>query len=91
MSPYFELERADPLDPRASVFPTSVPHSACIPGEGCRVHAGLSKREWFAGMALQGLLARQLDPRDLAYEPEQSVRNALAFADKMLEELARTP
>ena len=44
---------------------------------------GLTKREWFAGMAMAGLLASQ---REL--NPEMLIPEAIDFADDMLKELA---
>lgn len=46
---------------------------------------GLSKREWFAGMALQGLLAaRGNDPN---YSYLELVSDAISTADSIIEQL----
>ncbi len=54
---------------------------------------GLTKREWFAGMALQGMLARadfQLFPYDGAeIATVLASKNAFAIADAMIAEVAK--
>ena len=47
---------------------------------------GLTKREWFAGMALQGLLGNS----DLYVTVDNKVPEALAFADAILKQLAES-
>jgi hypothetical protein len=47
---------------------------------------GLTKREWFAGMALQGLLGNS----DLYIDVDSKVPEALAFADAILKQLAES-
>jgi hypothetical protein len=47
---------------------------------------GLNKREWFAGMALQGLLGNS----DLYVDIESKVPEAIAFADAILKQLAES-
>lgn len=65
-----------------------------------RSQVGMSLRDWFAGQALQGLLARDLQPNSLdnahvnhAYvrriDPETSARTAFKIADAMLAERAK--
>lgn len=49
---------------------------------------GLSKREFFAAMALQGL-AGNLDA-DSNADPKFVARDAVAYADAIIEELERT-
>ena len=41
---------------------------------------GLSIRDWFAGMALQGLLANN----ETSYTPKQNAEEAYSFADAMI-------
>ena len=45
----------------------------------------LTKREYFAGLAMQGLISRQ-DIED----PENTANNAVCYADALLEELSKT-
>jgi len=47
---------------------------------------GLTKREWFAGMAMQGLLGNA----DLYVDIESKVPEAIAFADAILKKLAES-
>ncbi len=47
---------------------------------------GLTKREWFAGMAMQGLLAY---PAPDKYGPIVFAETALSYADAILAELAK--
>ena len=49
------------------------------------MHSGLTKREYFAGLAMQGLLAKD-DERAAKYISAQAVENA----DALLAELERT-
>lgn len=65
--------------PRVTAYehPEEYDHYRDIRGE-----CGLTKREWFAGMAMQGLLANPNNEAD----PFSSAREA---ADRMLAELAK--
>lgn len=54
-------------------------------GLGAYAQSGLSKREQFAAMALQGLLTNG----DTALRYELAARYAVAHADALLEELAK--
>jgi len=49
------------------------------------VHHGLTKREYFAALAMQGLLA---DP-EIVGKPEQYAKDAVTFADALLAELEK--
>ena len=44
---------------------------------------GLSIRDWFAGMALQGILAQPLDI-EAAFNPKLCAQSSYEFADAML-------
>ena len=50
-------------------------------------HSGLTKREYFAAMAMQGLLAKHGDDD---YQCEQIASYAVAHADELLKRLERT-
>ncbi len=50
------------------------------------LNMGLTKREWFAGMALQGLLGNA----DLYVDIESKVAEAIDFADAILKQLAES-
>ena len=56
---------------------------AAFPG---KYGGGLTKREWFAGMALQGLLGNS----DLYVDVDTKVPEALAFANAILKRLAES-
>ena len=48
---------------------------------------GLTKREYFAAIALQGLLASDTRPGEWNVEKTNITRTAVKFADKLIEEL----
>jgi hypothetical protein len=54
-----------------------------ISDDGYIINAGLTKREYFAAMALQGLLSNN---NNYMY----SVKSAVEFADDLIEELSKT-
>jgi hypothetical protein len=56
-----------------------------ISDDGFIINAGLTKREYFAAMALQGLLANSNIQLDGA-----SANTAILFADALIEELSKT-
>lgn len=66
------------------------PYSEQQPGdrvEPCYAQEGMTMREWFAGMALQGILAGQLAFRtDPPLQPADVAKAALNFADALLAE-----
>lgn len=62
--------------------------SVAISGENGYQQEGLTKREYFAGLALQGMLA-QKDIND-RYKPN-IIENAVEFADLLLEQLEKQP
>ena len=49
------------------------------------IEYGLTKRELFAAMAMQGILSGQL-----VEDPENTAYNAVLYADNLLEELSKT-
>ena len=50
---------------------------------------GLTKREYFAAMALQGLCCDVANAEDKGYDtgPDQTAHDAVAYADALLREL----
>ncbi len=52
---------------------------------------GLTKREYFAGLALQGMLSGLPTdiPAEDAYPPLQAATDAIAYADNLLAELEK--
>jgi hypothetical protein len=58
-----------------------------ISDEGYIINAGLNKREYFAAMALQGIIANK-DGLDI--EIERIVQSAVDTADALIEELSKT-
>lgn len=48
---------------------------------------GLSKREWFAGMAMQGLLSGLGNKRVSHYMAEEITDEAVMMADKLIKQL----
>jgi len=57
-----------------------------ISDEGYIINAGLTKREYFAAMALQGLLTDNESPNSR----EEFAGYAVKFADALIEELSKT-
>ena len=53
--------------------------------------SGLTKREYFAGLAMQGILANNAANRDYDGAEEQMARWAIYNADALLEELSKEP
>lgn len=64
-----------------SVFPTTNPETGIAYG-------GLTKREWFAGLAMQGLCANSIAGKHRI--PNNLVREALEYADALIAELELT-
>jgi len=56
-----------------------------ISDEGYVINAGLTKREYFAAMALQGLLAKYGSDYQV-----QITKDAIYWADALIEELSKT-
>ncbi len=51
------------------------------------IHAGMTLRDWFAGMALQGMLARgPIPPDEPDLTADEYTDGAYAYADAMLTE-----
>lgn len=46
---------------------------------------GLTKREWFAGMALQGLMAQGSGMGSNIWKPEEAAKLSFSQADAMIE------
>ena len=59
------------------------PHGSM--GQGYEPEFGLSKREWFAGMALQGISV------DFLENPGEAARRAIMFADCLIANLQEDP
>ena len=56
------------------------------------VHSeGMSLRDWFAGMALQGFCSQCATDGGWSWKPEEACREAYNIADAMLAERSRTP
>lgn len=53
---------------------------------GVEIHSGLTKREHFAGIALQGLIIESKD----YYSYRELAEKAVGFADALLDELSKT-
>lgn len=45
---------------------------------------GLSKREYFAGLAMQGLLSKMGDSERIANESSEFLKNQIAYASKVM-------
>lgn len=50
---------------------------------------GLTKREYFAGLALQGLLANRWSMENGSYQSEDIVKQAISNADELLKQLEK--
>lgn len=55
-------------------------------------HNGLTKREWFAGLAMQGFVLHYSEYVDCNFEtkPHETAARAVAYADALLRELEET-
>jgi hypothetical protein len=73
-----KIKKPDFVKPEADDSGTAFPATA--PGMDCTT-AGLSKREWFAGMALTGLISQVNMPNEVY------AQMAVGIADKLLKEL----
>lgn len=58
-------------------------HEGCAQAIWDSFESGLSKREWFAGMALQGIIACLRDHTN-CYDVDARVTKAFQYADAML-------
>lgn len=65
---------------RMNAFPMSIPRTGST-----EHHYGMSMRDWFAGMALQGLLASMT--MDDVVEIDATARDAYRYADSMIKEM----
>jgi len=52
---------------------------------------GMTIREWYAGLAMQGMLASYTDPNMSFPEREAAAKTAVEFADALIAELNKTP
>lgn len=52
-------------------------------------HSGMTLRDWFAGLALQGLIAGCFAGNNSGFTVEGNCKAAAEYADKLLEELAK--
>lgn len=83
--------------PNATAFPVVDSIVWATPGDATvGSTAGLTKREWFAGLAMQGLLAIPLEgggdcDERLMDSPVKAAACAVACADALLAELAKEP
>ena len=50
---------------------------------------GLTKREYFAGLAMQGMLADESGGQGLSYTTEKCITRAIEFADELLKQLEK--
>ena len=53
-----------------------------------RLEIGLTKREWLAGMAMQGRLA-MMAAADSKTDPDHNAQRAIEFAEALIEQLAK--
>lgn len=68
--------------PNESAFPLTFSEDRLATGF---VEPGLTKREWFAAMALQGTIAAT--PGDHGYEFSDMAEDAVAYADELIKAL----
>jgi len=72
-------------------FPVDREHMEAPGYESRTVSDGMTLRQWYAGMALQGMLAACAHPNALGYEPPASAaKTACEYADALIAEDART-
>lgn len=62
-----------------------------LAGELANMRIGMSLRDWFAGMALQGIMSKQyMEKIPDGYPPAHRASEAYRYADAMLEERTKT-
>lgn len=69
-----EIKDGGPAFPRSGIFPRVLPQE------------GFTKREWFAGMAVQGMLANFYQEGFPRQQAEDYAKSAFHVADAMLKE-----
>ena len=76
--------------PASPVDKESIPFLNQAAGVPAGYTAGLTKREHFAGLAMQGLIAGTDEKGECIYSQKGVVEGAVLFADALLAELERT-
>ena len=79
-------------DNSGPAFPSPVPHD--VGGSGAYVASGgMSLRQWYAGLAVQGLIARIADDYEGSTPDDPHLKaiakHAVAYADALLKELEK--
>lgn len=75
------------MNSKSQAFPTAFEYGEKWGGDAIQ-ETGLTKREWFAGMALQGFLASYAGHQTIP-KAEMAASEAVAMADALLAELAK--
>jgi len=89
-----EARTEDPVTEKAAAlgreFSVPIPYETHRDGSYMPrdVYGGLTKRELFAAMLMQGMIASESESEGL-YRPETAATRAVKFADALLKELAK--
>ena len=58
-----------------------------ISSDGMSVNQGLTKREYFAGLAMQGILAKKFDSK--SEDIDDTIMSSIEYADALLKALEK--
>lgn len=78
------MTNPEPPDPKTGGSIHPIAHYGCVQGEGCRLHPGLTIRDYFAGKALGSMLSVMAKYSVVDIEWKELAEASYALADAML-------